>query len=398
MNDWTSEKSASRVEIIIGWTDSETGEERTSSFLSTTSTETKSIYRTYFYTDSEGNSQSADVVASRFSSTTTTKAQANGAFVSWSLANTGKLPSGSATKSSYTSYSYKTTQDGPRLIAERTVERISELELAGSLNIQDYSDYTPSSDEFESSLTETIFDEYKDGRSGRVYTQSKTTRRLSYGLTQEGQQTASKSLESAAANVAEIVDGMKGLVLDGIEVRSSIGRAESPTRPSGEDLLNDYIRSDDNPEVDGYLVDEYGPSEVGSSSSYEPFESPSASILFGGNTAFPAVETTRLPFAPDTTLVLNGQGVITRIPSGAEQAAREYALMLQALKAGYAYGFNITTSAERLPTTPFSPVYVNAAGLSVATRINGTSWAFDQSGLVVSSDLMLCGVAGRIAS
>jgi len=72
--------------------------------------------------------------------------------------------------------------------------------------------------------------------------------------------------------------------------------------------------------------------------------------------------------------------------------------MLQALKAGYAYGFNITTSAERLPTTPFSPVYVNAAGLSVATRINGTSWAFDQSGLVVSSDLMLCGVAGRIAS
>ena len=105
-----------------------------------------------------------------------------------------------------------------------------------------------------------------------------------------------------------------------------------------------------------------------------------------------------MPYVPDVNVSGTGGTISSIVDSGAAAAARAFAETMHALKAGYAFGFNITTSADRLPSDPFAPVFVNAAGISVAARVNGISWAFDASGLVASADMTLCGVAGATAS
>lgn len=79
------------------------------------------------------------------------------------------------------------------------------------------------------------------------------------------------------------------------------------------------------------------------------------------------------------------------------QAARAAALFGNAqvlMQAGHAFGQNIVTGFNEVPTRDLDPIYVRMAGIEAAFLMDGTSYAWDSNGLVVSSDLSLLGVTG----
>jgi hypothetical protein len=426
VNDWTYEKTVAAPTIIKIEFVKIDGTPASTALTSTTWSETTTNYIGVGYRDGEGKQQSADVVSDRYSFTRSTVAAVNGTFVKWSLENGLGLPSGDANRESYTTYKYELTTDGPRLSKEVTTEYISGFEFAGSLNIEDYAGFfgpppeeaapdgsdsggsesegsdsegsesegsdSPSGGSLVlASRTETEYDEFT-GIAGRVYTKTSTTRYQAMGLTQEGQQSASKQLALDVGNgviTGKVFKAMQELTCDGTEVRTTIGRAQLPSRPSGGELLENYI---DEPYYNDPLLQDLGfgtfydsSSRIGSGGSSVGLQFDSASGNYQSVT-----DSYAMPYAPDATIGTDGSIIDPR----AEQAAREYAVMLTGLRMGYANGFNVTTSADRLPSTPFAPLFINAAGLSISTRLNGTSWAFDASGIVASSDLLLCGVAG----
>jgi hypothetical protein len=98
-----------------------------------------------------------------------------------------------------------------------------------------------------------------------------------------------------------------------------------------------------------------------------------------------------LPATPDDVLTSGG----TVIKSDAEEKAKNYGRTQNRLKAGHRGGFNIKIPPELAPDRPFSPIYLQAAGLTGQYRTNGQSWTFDANGLVVSIDCLFWGGAGQ---
>jgi hypothetical protein len=108
-----------------------------------------------------------------------------------------------------------------------------------------------------------------------------------------------------------------------------------------------------------------------------------------------------LPFAADDYLIaverVDGTLGMNLVKGNAQAQAREYGLLQNAIRLGHKNGVNITTEVGNLPSKPLAPLFVNAAGISSGFRLNGTTWAFGPTGMVVSTDLLLCGTAGRLA-
>lgn len=389
MDDWTFEETiGAPATIKIEFMDP-SGAAQTAELISTTWSKTYTTYITWEYTDRDDKPQTQDVAKTRVSDTRSTVAAVNGSLVKWKLQQGEGLPAGDAMRQSTTVYEYANSKDGPKLIRETTDEFISEYELAGSLNINDYTGFTPGPAMVQASRTINEYNEIS-GPNIRTATKTTTSRYAALGLTQEGQQSTSKQLQEDPGTgvvTTKVFNAAKALVFDGTEVRNSIGRAPLPARPSGYELLaNELLNPTDSEAEDGST-------DSGSTTTDETDSSGSVTVRFdftglglGSELDYAYYS---LPFTPDLY-----QGRTGRY--AAELAAREYARCLNGLKAAYAFGFNITTSADRLPSLPLSPLFINAAGLSVAMRCNGVSWAFDASGLVASADMMLCGVAGRI--
>lgn len=104
-----------------------------------------------------------------------------------------------------------------------------------------------------------------------------------------------------------------------------------------------------------------------------------------------------MPYAPDSYYGYANQSAVI-VDGNSDVEAAKYGEIQNALVGGHANGLNVTCAIDALPSFPFSLVYVDAGDISVAYRTDGTSYAFDSSGLVVSSDLLLCGIAGRLVS
>jgi hypothetical protein len=435
VHDWEYDKTVSapakiKIEYTVSLPDG-TIEKRTSTLTSTQWTETKTIYKQISYYDKDKNIQVQDVVDKRESKTRNTIAAVNASYVKWRLERGLGLPSGEANKLSTTDYSYRVTTEGPKVFREMVSEFITEAELAGSLAITDYSLDGPFEENggylrpkttptIMASATLTEYTELTDKLTGRTHTKTKVTRFMAQGLTQEGQQSAAeqlKQLDGTDDRLQKIITAMAERTCDGTEVRTSIGRAPVYGRPDDqtramEEILNPELVS---PETvgSGAVYSTYY-NTGGSSGSTLPTGgwteedleaivptptgsggSTSGSVSFDNsdNPSF-EVNTVRsysLPYAPDDYLNASDQ----LVAGGVEEAARNYGAMMNRLAAGNAYGCNISTSIDRLPGQAFAPIYLNAGGISAGMRLNGTSWAFDRNGLVCSSDLLLCGVAGR---
>lgn len=399
INDWTYEKTVGFPTIIKIEFVKPDGTAASTELTSTTWTETWTDYRTIFYKDADGKEQSTDVVIYRHSSTRSTIAAVNGAYVKWCLEKGQSLPVGDANRESETVYTYEVTSSGPRLIYEKTTEYISEVELAGSLNIDDYTGVIPGTGLIISCITENSYEEmlvtvWVGGTGGvpisRIHTKQATTRYQAMGLTQEGQQSAAKQLANDKGDgviVYKVILAMMELMCDGTEIRTSIGRVQPQSRPSPNDLMENYVTD---PYYNDPLLDDLGSGTFYDSSTLTPDSQVELTFDNTDGTYAPQTDYYNMPYSPDSVIGTDG----SIIDGGAAQAAMEYGEMLTALKVGYASGFNVTTSADRLPSLPFAPLFINLQGLSISTRLNGTSWAFDASGIVASSDLLLCGVAG----
>lgn len=104
-----------------------------------------------------------------------------------------------------------------------------------------------------------------------------------------------------------------------------------------------------------------------------------------------------MPYAPDDYMKCR-DGRFVLVPGGAQDAASDYVTVQMRLLEGQTRGVNVTTSLRQIPSEPFAAVYLNMLGTSIYGRTNGTSWAFNDSGCVVSTDIIYGGHAGRDGS
>jgi hypothetical protein len=107
--------------------------------------------------------------------------------------------------------------------------------------------------------------------------------------------------------------------------------------------------------------------------------------------------TYEMPYAPDSFFqILKGQRVLT--PGGALAAAEAFGRTESALDIGHAYGQNIVSGFNEIPSDDLSPLYLRIAGIEGAFLCDSISYAWGPEGMVVSSDLMLIGVTGYYGS
>jgi hypothetical protein len=480
LSDWTYEKTISPSKtIVIKYALEENGQfvDKTARLKSTAYSLSISDYSKVTYAARDVHErdelgaisrrteyETEEVLTRKITITRDTVASVNGALVKWCLENQQGLPEGSIFKLSFTYYDY-TVQNykGVKPLSEETREYIDEIELIGSLNINDYAAINAGELAAgipilatETKIEYTEFDGdvniYNQGTrdqfaTWRQYNKTKTERWVAAGLTQEGQQAAADMLkqEDGSGDItwSVILEFAPELSYEGVEVRSSIGKLQYSSKPSDQDLAQEEIRQ---PDDEDFGTDEVGPGSVSVSGAdtYIPdvaqiFDLDEDSINWpdyagdsngdgipdwadwvpedtdwqdftgdsngdgipdwadvvpdGGGSAPPSAVTYDMPFAPDDYLDNSGRVV----KGNAAQAAAKYGATLNSMRAASSYGFNITTALDRVGTDHLAPVYVSAGGVRVAGRMNGTSWAMGNMGIVVSADVMLSGAVSRSA-
>lgn len=481
--NWNYDKTVSPAKtIVIKYVKEVNGTfvQQTARLKSTAWSETINVYNTVSYKTREYYEKNdkgvfekktewsnEEVLSSKVTTTRDTVASVNGALVKWCLEKGEGLPQGDMIKQSRTEYKY-TVRDfqGVKPYSERTEEWIDEIELIGSLNINDYEAIGGGSlsagTSILSQITEVEYEEfngditvYNEGTkdeysSYRQYNKVKTKRWLSAGLTQEGQQAAAEMLKledgTGTVSWSVIKDFAPELTFEGTEIRSSIGKLQYTAKPSEQQEAADEIKDPTDPELD---PDQLGAGSVALSGN--DAAAAGASSIFdldsqgtdwndyagdsngdgvpdwadwlpdgedwtdydqdsngdgvpdwgdyvpgggGGGDDKPTTVTYDMPFPPDDYYDNNGN----LVRGNAAQAAAKYGQTLNSLTAATAYGFNITTAADRVASQPLSSIYVEAGGVRVQGQMNGTSWAMGNMGLVVSADVMLSGAVSRSQS
>lgn len=82
------------------------------------------------------------------------------------------------------------------------------------------------------------------------------------------------------------------------------------------------------------------------------------------------------------------------IKGDAKEKASRYGRAQNRLLKGSRNGMNIQLEPELLPEAPFSPVIVQANGLSALYRTNGNNWTMDSNGILASTDALFWGAVG----
>jgi len=131
-----------------------------------------------------------------------------------------------------------------------------------------------------------------------------------------------------------------------------------------------------------------------------------ATVLVYGNAESQRVIELALPMSPDDTIERPGGMSISlppgladvgwlAVPSVAAQRAQAYGKVQNRMRLGHREGLSIQIAPELMPSVPFAPIYVKAAGITGQYRVNGSSWTFDANGIVCSIDAMFWGGAGQ---
>ena len=82
----------------------------------------------------------------------------------------------------------------------------------------------------------------------------------------------------------------------------------------------------------------------------------------------------------------------------ARKAADRFGFVQALVETGHAFGYNIVTGYNDVPTRDLDPLYLRVAGIEAQFLLDSTSYAWDSSGLVVSSDLLLVGATGYVGA
>jgi hypothetical protein len=260
--------------------------------------------------------------------------------------------------------------------SQTTYNYFSELELAGSLNIDTYIDDTGSLEEFDTiaaELDSTVVVEYEtDAASG--ISKTITKRSISRSQTVSGQQdlaTRAQDLDTAdlTNSIASLLNLARRQVYIGADTSLHTQREYGlQKRPSEAERNN---TANEKPTVT---------------------EQKAEIAWVTGSTTSTAVTEFTVPYAPDDEITWDvSSGAFSSVPSDAKEKALRYGRIQNKLLLGNRSGVSLQLAPEQLPKRPFDPLYLQASGITGAYRVNGTSWAFDASGIVASTDALLWG-------
>jgi hypothetical protein len=184
------------------------------------------------------------------------------------------------------------------------------------------------------------------------------------------------------ATAAQVEELFEKLLTDNLQLvtfdteTSFSGRATSQERPKQIERAAGYWRQ-----------------KAGMSGKNAAPERTVTTLAFGNAESQRVVEYT-LPMSPDDTI--EGGGNSWRaVPSVAAQRAQAYGKIQNQMRLGHREGLSVQIAPELMPSVPFAPIYVKAAGITGQYRVNGSSWTFDANGIVCSIDAMFWGGAGQ---
>lgn len=376
--------------------------------------ETTTTYEPFFYYDNQGNLQQEDVVVLRETKTSSVLGAINQ--TRWKSKRERGSPARAADVVYYTSkttHEYVATVDGPRVVKEETREFEPRIGFAGGLGIQNWFGVDLGLANVLRSQTQTTYE--WDDQADRTKT---TVRRwLAIGATSEGATAAAamaKDLSDIfgeeapylyALAIEDLVTAASELVFDGAETRISIGRGNVESRPSPqerarEELQRDPITGQPRNDANGWPGtggvtrgrSSGGPKRLQLLKDGSPMQSNKSDVY-------------TLPFPADDVLSaeIDGDALfddwLVRLeitPGKTQEQALRFARAMAYLSFGHAAGVSITTEIRNLPSEPFAPIFIDAAGVSAVFRCNGMSWAWGGDGLIVGADALLHGAAGSV--
>jgi hypothetical protein len=129
---------------------------------------------------------------------------------------------------------------------------------------------------------------------------------------------------------------------------------------------------------------------------YRTESSAELELSVGSETAQRRIELS-MPYAPDDKFIKTGSGTeatFSSVSSDAPQKAKKFGLVQNRMLLGNRSGMNIQIAPERMPSAPFSPIFISARSLTGLYRTNGTTWTMDSNGILCSTDAMFWGIAG----
>lgn len=341
-------------------------------------------------------------VIKRFSKTITGLAKVNQQFVEDIYRATGSIPSGPYSSAKEEIFEYEEIQPeglsdaektqlqneirnaayaanpeeltflvyNPKFRLKRKLEKtmISSAEAAGRIGVKDYTrtNGLPGGSGYSQLIdTEYVYNGSLVKEVRRVF--------LAYGLTQSGQQAISKALQKAPApvNLGPFVARFFDLVLDDVQViiRTS-DEVESGIQTPPTKVAQNVERT---------------PKAVEKSVRQE-FKDP----------ALPEVEQLEeekfvVPFLPDDTIDETTGEIV---PAKPEEKAQQFAKTQNALRIGHKDGLQVTAPLGLLPNEPLAVFHLRNSDVMATYRVNGTSWAFDATSCLVSTDALYVGAAG----
>jgi hypothetical protein len=214
------------------------------------------------------------------------------------------------------------------------------------------------------------------------YTRSISNNYAIYGYTQEGQQ-----LIALAGQGITTLSGLNGYVSSLLSTGALIFTDTSVEINYGDSRLNNRL-----PPVEDVNNAAYAkggdPNNGWRTESFADLE-----LALGSATAQRRIEFS-MPYAPDDTFSGPTGGPFTATPSDAPAKAMRYGRVQNRLLLGNRNGVNLQLAPEKLPAAPYSPLYLQASGLTALYRANGTNWAFDSNGIVCSVDALFWAAVG----
>jgi hypothetical protein len=182
-----------------------------------------------------------------------------------------------------------------------------------------------------------------------------------------------------AATADEVADRLNTLLATGLVLVDYNTKAQYVGRASREERPKQVER------VAGYYSQKEGTG---------PIPERTETTLVYGNAESQRVIELQLPMSPDDTIEGAGEAW-SAVPSVAAQRAQTYGKIQNRMRLGHREGLSIQIAPELMPSVPFAPIYIRAAGLTGQYRVNGSSWTFDANGIVCSIDAMFWGGAGQ---
>lgn len=281
------------------------------------------------------------------------------------------------------------------VLEEITESYISELEVAGTLNLDTYVNednlgstvigfstaaFPPGAfGVYTAPESRTIVTYEKDQSSG--ITKTKTAQYMMYGKTTSGQQDLATKVQEPPeiTNNIEFEDWIKSLIANswnlryvGIELRIRSEREFGlQKRPSEEERNNTANSKPDVTEQKAEVTWITGSTE---STNYIEFT---------------------MPYAPDDRILWSELGGYSSIPSDAGIKALRFGRIQNRLLLGNRSGVSLQLPIELLPPRPFDPLYLEAEGLVGQYRVNASTFTFDANGIVASADCLFWGGVGQ---